>query len=379
MLRNIAGPHIQTLTDDAKRLLSGRTGSLKVCHPALDVPRIVDWSHRNPDAHLDLRVIDDSANLDNCLELCKRACETFKGLLFTIDPDHLWLEVVINEKFMFGDELRRLGDVTVVCAEYIFGAGYRPVGFQIPVGNIAKINGATIQGITYNLQTSEMNLIREAVRRLTSLRGAVGYHNYTVPGSQMSNWLDLRHERMALELPDDTQWWLSEGLYDHGIIDGNLQGWRYEPWHQSADMVAGYLRRVSQHLANDLSVIGSTPFGAGPTQDWIDRGFQYDNENVITQIFTEAYPVDATVSPVIGTGLKKLIPFLGQPLESEVYHFAGSPIETSLAVFANGQGTWYRASNETVGVRADGYIYSDHGNTGDGIMRQVYPHPLLTP
>lgn len=375
MLRNIVGPHIQSLTDDSKRLLTqGRSGSLKVLHPAFDVPLLQQWHNNNPTSPLCLRVVDDGATLDNVLTKQHEACQRFAPILNVMPAGAggaVWLEIVINEKYISGDELKRLADVTVKASEICVAAGYRPVGFNIPVGNIAKINTAVVDGVTYNKQTSEMNYIRAAVVELNSMRGAVGYHNYTLSWKQLDSWLDLRYERMALELPTDTQWWLGEALYDYGIVDGNLQGWRYNKFNTDANGAAAYLRKLAQHLAADTRVIGCTPFGAGPTQDWIDRNFQYDNEPAICQVFTESYPVVDT--PTIGDGLKKLIPFLGQPLESEVYHFAATPMETSLAVFTNGSGTWRRATNETVGQRDDGAIYTDHGNAGDGIMRQVYP------
>lgn len=372
MLRNITGAHIQTITDYSKPLLTqGRAGCVKICHPAFDIDLVMAFHNNNPDSPIDLRLIADDANLDNALDKTRQAIKLFAPLRARLPDGIAWLENPINEKYVAGDELRRLGDVTVRCAQLCIEAGFLPVGFNFPVGNPARIAGATIDGITYTTANSELRLIYDAVAELNKLGGAVGYHNYTVPTNQLDDWLDLRHLRMAKELPPSTRWWLSEGMYDYGIIGNVLRGWRYEPFHQGADDVARYLRRLAQRVSADLSVIGDTPFGAGPTPDW--SSFQYDNEPGIVAVFAEKYPVADT--PVIGQGLRRMIPYLGQPLESEVYHFPGTPMEMSAAVFENGVAQWYRASNETVGQRSDGVIYTDKGNNGDGNVYQVWPAP----
>lgn len=373
-LRNITGPHIHTLTDDAKKLLqNSRAGSLKVLDAAFSIDLITQWANNNPGCPIALRQVDDGATLDNVREHTKRAGDKFSGLLSRVPPHTVHLESTINERFVAGDELRRHADVMVLVAEDCVVAGYIPIIFNIPVGNIARIAGANVNGTLYTTVTSEMNLIRPAVKEINKLNGLIGYHNYTTPDKPLDTWYDLRHERMAAELPAETQWWLGEGMYDYGIINqALLRGWRYEPFHQSASDVARYFRRLAQHLAADTRVVAQTPFGAGTPQDW--STFQYDNEPVICQVFMEKYPVEDT--PTIGAGFRRMIPYLGQPLESETWHFPGTPIETSLAVFEKGSAMWYKANNETVGLRADGYIFSDRGNAGDGTtVWQVYPTP----
>lgn len=373
-LRNITGPHIHTLTDDAKKLLTtGRAGSLKVLDAAFNVDLIVQWANNNPGCPIALRQVDDNASLDNVRDRTLRAGNKFSGLLSRVPAHTVHLESTINERFVAGDELRRHADVMVEVARDCVMSGYVPICFNIPVGNIARIAGANVNGTMYTTVTSEMNLIRDAVREINKLNGLIGYHNYTTPDKPLDTWYDLRHERMAAELPADTQWWLGEGMYDYGIINNNLlRGWRYEPFHQSADDVARYFRRLAQHLAADTRVVAATPFGAGTPNDWAT--FQYDNEPVICQIFEERYPVDDT--PTIGAGFKRMIPYLGAPLESEVYHFPNTPMEMSAAVFEKGVAQWYRATNETVGQDFNGTIFTDRGNQGDGsTVWQVWPLP----
>lgn len=373
MLRNITGPHIHTLTDDSKRLLTtGRASSLKVLDAAFSVDLITAWANNNPGCPIALRQVDNGATLDNVRERTKHAGDKFSPLLNRVSAD-VHLESTINEKFVAGDELRRHADVMVEVAGDCIAAGYIPICFNIPVGNIARIAGANVNGTLYTTVTSEMNLIRDAVKEINKLNGVLGYHNYTIPGKPLDTWYDLRHERMAAELPTDTQWWLGEGMYDYGIINNQLlRGWRYEPFHQSAEDVSRYFRRLAQHLAADTRVVAQTPFGAGTPNDW--STFQYDNESVICQIFGEKYAVDD--SPIIGAGFRRMIPYLGAPLENEVYHFAGTPMEMSAAVFEKGVAQWFKATNETVGQDSNGAIYTDKGNAGDGTtVWKVYPLP----
>lgn len=319
-------------------------------------------------------MIDDSINLDNLVIKQYEATKRFKEATLIIPPELLWLEVTCNEKFLSGVDLERLNQRTIEAARVIKREGYRPIGFNIAVGNIAKIAGATVDGVLYNVDSSEMNDIASGVEELNYLDGAINYHNYTVPTRQLDTWLDLRHERMAEELPPETKWWLGEGLFDHGIIGMPLAGWNYVDFHIDAEFTARYLRRIAQRLSADKRVIGFTPFGAGSTSDWWT--FKYDDQPVITQVFTELYEVGDLhmVAPVVGQGLRRMITYLGQPLENEVYHFPGTPMETSLAVFENGTATWYKAANLTIGIRSDGALFTDRGNDGDGAsVWQVYP------
>lgn len=355
MQRNVGGPHIQLITDDSRKLFYKPAGCLKVCHPAFDVNLIREFVGVNPEAPVCARLIDDSANFSNMRAKTQEAIRLFEPAIQYVRD--FYIEVLPNEKYTEGDELHRLADESIPCARDISEAGARPVILNLPVGNPAN--------------PSDMTRIASEVDYVCSiLRGAVGYHNYTVPGNQLSLDLDLRHRTMAQYLFESTRWWLNEGMYDHGIIDGRLAGWRDASFHQSAEDVSRYLRRLLQEVSKDKTVIGDTPFGAGPASDWLS--FQYDNEPVITQVFTELYEVANDIQ--IGQGFRRMIPYLGVPLENEVYHFAGTPMETSLAVFENGVANWYKASNETVGQRSDGAIFTDKGNHGDGTsVWQVYP------
>lgn len=355
MLRNIAGGHVQLITDNSRKLFETRSGCIKILHGAYSEDLIRQYHDINPNSPVCCRKVDDHGTLKDMVSKTREAIEYFKHLIPIVGSDLLYIEIWPNEKFTEGDELKRLSAGTAVCARIVAEAGAKPVGFNLPVGNPANVIDCTY--------------MEEGAFALLVHDGVVGYHNYTIPTQMLSNNLDLRHEHMALYLPTGTQFFLGEGMFDHGIIDGHLAGWRYENFHVDADFVARYTRRLAQHLANDDRVIGWTPFGAGPASDWLT--FQYDNEPKIMSIFTEEYPVE---SPEIGAGFKRMIPYLGKPLESEVYHFPGTPIETSLAVFENGTAMWYKVTNETVGQRADGAIFTDKGNQGDGTsVWKVYP------
>lgn len=352
MLRNVAGAHIQTITDLSRQLFTKKAGCIKVCHPAFSVDLMAQFHATNPASPACFRLIDDSSNFDNMRAKTQDAINLFKPVLNVMPGDLVYVEILPNEHYTDGAELERLGHMSIPCAEDIFHAGMRPVMLNLPVGN--PPNPASIA------------LVHEPAHYICAdLKGAIGYHNYTIPGNQLDKNLDLRHELMAQHLTKDISWWLNEGMYDHGIIDGRLAGWRDETFHQSAEDVSRYTRSIAQHLSADPTVIGWTPFGAGPTNDW--WSFQYDNEPVILQVFTELYDVAvAPQPPQVGPGFQRMIPYLGMPLENEVYHFAGTPLETSLCVFENGVANWYRASNETVGQRSDGAIFTDRGNNGDG-------------
>jgi hypothetical protein len=282
------------------------------------------------------------------------AIRLFSPLFAVLPPELFYIEILPNEKYLAGAELSQLSYETAICARDIALSGARPVGFNIAVGNPTL---------------ADVSRMQEGAEALVSYDGAVGYHNYAVPGAQLSKDLDLRHEAMKSLLPKGTKWVLNEGLYDHGIIDGRLAGWRDSSFRLMAADVVRYVRRIAQHLSADPSVVMWTPFGAGCEQHWIDLGFQYDNEDEITAIFQELYEVgDLGESPSykIGEGFRRMVPYLGEPLENEVYHFPATPMEASLAVFANGTATWFKAANETVGIRSDGTIFTDKGNHGDG-------------
>lgn len=358
MLRNISGPHIQLAnTDDARNLFRRKSGSLKICDGAYSPDLIRAYHDINPTSPVCCRKVDDNGTLDSMISKTREAIAYFIALLPILGSDLLHIEIWPNEKFTEGDELSRLSDNTAECARIVADSGARPVGFNLPVGNPANVD--------------ECYRMASGAEALIEYTGLIGYHNYTLPTMQLNINLDLRHEAMALRLPTTTNWALNEGEFDHGIAGMPLAGWRYEPFHVDADFTARYTRDIAQHLSRDLRVKLWTPFGAGPADNW--KTFQYDNEPKICQVFQEQYEVADVIS--IGAGFKKMIAVLGSPLESEVWHFPGTEMETSLAVFQRGSAMWRRQTNETVGTRSDGAIFSDLGNAGNGTVIQVYPHP----
>lgn len=356
MLRNVSGGHIQLIDDDSRKLFSKKAGCIKICHPAFSMDLLHVFHAVNPTSPMCGRVIDDAGNFSDMRAKTQHAIQFFQPAIDAF-PGLFHVEIWPNEKFTEGFELQRLGELSIPCAQDIYEAGGLPVCLNLPVAN------------PKNPKT--LTLVYESVEEIiTKYSGSVGYHNYTVPWRALDTDLDLRHEVMALYLPPGTRYWLNEGLFDRGLIDGKLAGWRDEIFHQSAEDVSRYLRRIAQRLSQDKRVIGYTPFGAGTASDWWT--FKYDNEPVIVQVFTEMYEVADDIH--IGQGFQRMIKHLGQPLESEVYHFAGTPMETSLAVFENGTASWYKITNETVGQRSDGAIFTDKGNQGDGVnVWQVYP------
>lgn len=349
MLRNVSGGHIQLVTEHSRKLFYSKAGCLKVCHPAFNIDLLQEFHSINPDSPVAGRLIDDGADFNNMRVKTQQAIRLFEPA-FKIFNGNFYVNILPNEKYTEGIELRRLSDMTVVCAQDIHAAGARPLGFSLPVGNPRNPEDADIMWA--------------AAVELDKLDGAIDYHNYAIPTQMLSQDLDLRHEAMAEYLPMNTKWWLGEGLFDHGILGPPLAGWRYPDFHIDVEFTARYVRRIAQRLSRNPRVIAWTPFGAGPANDWLT--FQYDNEPLITQIFQELYEVDVDGTHRIGQGFRRMIPYLGAPLEDEVYHFPGTPMETSLAVFENGTATWYKVANITTGIRSDGAVFTDKGNAGDG-------------
>lgn len=352
MLRNVAGPHVQSWTDDAKKLVTGGAGAgcLKILNTSMSTDIVREFHQRNPTSPVACRYVAG----DSLAEVDRRTSEAlriFEPLLSIVgDSDLLFIEVPINEAYQAGEELKYHSDAVIRCGHRIRQAGARPIGFNFSVGNPSNL--------------SELHFIEPGAQALVEYDGAIGYHNYSVPGNWLSEWYDLRHRKMRAYLPPATQFFLGEGFIDHGIIDGRLAGWRDGSFRLDGASASRLLRLQAQEISKDSDVIGWTPFGAGAYSDWLS--FEYADEPYLCQVFKELYEVSMAVAHSVGAGLRKMIPYLGQPIENEVYHFPGTPLETSLAVFENGTATWHKAANQTVGIRSDGAIFSDRGNHGDG-------------
>lgn len=369
MLRNVSGGHVQVWNDDSKHIAYQKGGSLKILQTSNSPDLVGEFCQRNPDAHVACRLVTaDSIELGD--RYVDDSLRTFEDILNVVPEGHAWLEDGINEAYQAGDELKRRSDHVTRAAPKIRKAGWRPVGFNFSVANPARIAGATVNGELITRSTSDLRYIQEGAHALIENDGAVGYHNYTIPTLFKNSWYDLRHRRMRQELPLGTLWWLGEGFFDHGIVDGRLAGWRDDWFHLTEEEAERYMRSAAQEISKDDDVIAWTPFGAGSYETW--ASFEYANVRRITRVFTELYEVADPIS--VGQGLRKMIPYLGQPLESEVYHFPGTPFEVSAAVFERGYATWSPMSNETVGHRMDGAIFTDLGNHGDGTtIHQVSP------
>lgn len=354
MLRNVSGAHIQTITDYSRPLFYKQAGSIKICDGAYWEDGIRAFHDINPSSIIDCRKVDDSGTLNDMIPKTREAIRYFHKLI-AIAPGLIFIEIWPNEKFTEGDELKRLSENTVECARIVWDSGARPIGFNLPVANPANV--------------ADCYHMNEGAAALWQYGGLVGYHNYTLPTQQLSKFLDLRHVEMAKHISSEVYWALNEGMFDHGIAGMPLAGWRYEPFHIDADFTAAYTRSIAQRLSADPRVKLWTPFGAGPANNWLS--FQYDNEPKICQVFQEQYNVNPDYT--IGEGFKRMIAVLGSPLEDEVYHFPGTDMETSLAVFQNGSASWRKITNETVGTRNDGAIFTDLGNNGNGQVIQVWP------
>lgn len=353
MLRNIGGPHVQRINDNVwKNLASRRLGALKILNTANDRDYVRNFVEHNPEAPVACRLVDDNTDFSNMLERTQQAAELFRPILNIVGKDNCWLEILPNEKYQAGDELGLLAENTMRGAELVSNLGYRPIGFNFSVGNPSNI--------------SELNLIYPACDSLNYYQGAVGYHNYSIPSHWLDTWLDLRHVRMKEYLPPGTKFWLNEGFIDHGIIDGRLAGWRDSVFNLDVYAAQRLLRLQAQALAKDLSVVGWTPFGAGCFDDWYNKGFEYADEPLLCSVFSELYEIEGGMEYRIGEGFRRMIAYIGQPLEHETYHFPGTPMETSVAVFENGVAQWYKVTNETMAQRGDGAIFTDRGNHGDG-------------
>lgn len=365
--RNVAGGHVQDWgRGNATALSMQKGGALKVLNTANSTDRVRDFVSRNPHSPVCCRRVAPQAE-DNYRFAdfnAEESIRAFENLQHVVAPENLWLEDGINEANQTGEELKYRDAGVQRNAPRIRAAGFRPVGFNFSVANPPRIDGATVNGELITPETSDLRFIQDGTRALIENDGAIGYHNYTIPSQFQSSWYDLRHRRMRRELPPGINWWLGEGLFDHGIVDGRLAGWRDDYFHLNAEQCAQYVRWETQELSKDFDVVAWTPFGAGAYEDW--WSFEYANEQVIINVFTELYDVTEPTPINVGQGLRRMIPYLGQPLENEVYHFPGTPMEVSLAVFENGTAMWYRYSNEVVGQRSDGAIFTDRGNNGDG-------------
>ena len=82
-------------------------------------------------------------------------------------------------------------------------------------------------------------------------------------------------------------------------------------------------------------------------------------------------PPTGAMMPNVGTGFQKAVPYIGNFIEDEVYHFPGGDHEVSLAVAESGYATWNRRTNETIAYVNNGSVYRDWGNWKDGKMVKV--------
>lgn len=366
MLRNIAGPHAQAFQgapegEAARRLLTtSKLGSLKILEDCMSELYILrECAANNPGIKVCGRLtVSGDGTLQDVLVDTDRAIELYRPLGTIFGHANVYIEVPINEKYQNGEQLSQLNDATMPCVKRIWENGFNPIAFNFSVQN------------PFNL--ADLDRIAEVVAYLDAHDGAVDYHNYTIPTALFTEQNDLRYRAMRRRFPN-TRFWLGEGFVDHGLVDGVLGGW--QSFGMSAADAGRLCRKMAQEYSKDQYVIGWSVYGIGCKPDWYARGFEVGNVPEITAVFSEQYEIGDGMFN-LGDGLKRMIPLLGQPLESEVYHFPGTPMEVSMAVYENGRATWSKLTNCTIGERySDKHVFSDKGNDGDGqgTIYQIYP------
>lgn len=355
-------------------VVNRKAGSFKFMSDADNLEAAQRFHGNNPQSpvcyrlHTNDSLNDISGNTD-------RALQNAEKYRFLANAGLMYVEVPINEQFQTGDELSRLAEATIPQARKIAQAGFKPVAFNFSVGNPPRIMGADVNGEIVNSNSDIARIAAAAQVTCVECQGCIGYHGYGIPNAWNDSWLGLRYRRMHTELRDlhgvTARWWLGEAGVDHGIIDGRLGGWRLPEFDLTSWEYTQMVRSNCQESSADSYVIGLSFFGAGgyysdnPQQNWTT--FEYSDCHDVLSVFSELYETEVTpVPPPVGQGFQRMIPYLGQPIESEVYHYPGTDNETSMAVFEYGSAMWTRKSNETLGLHIDGSVYSDLGNRGDG-------------
>jgi hypothetical protein len=375
MQRQVGGMHVQSYNAPMgpqawDAVINRKFGSFKFMSDADNLEAAQRFHANNPTAPVCFRLHtnDSLSDLNSNTDRALASAEKYRFL-----GDLLYVEIPINEAFQTGSELSQLAEASMPQARKIHSAGFKPVAFNFSVGNPPRVLGANVNGEIVQSDSDIARIAYAAQVVCGECNGCIGYHGYGIPTAWNDEWLGLRYRRMHSELRDyhgvTARWWLGEAGIDHGIIDGRLGGWRLEEFNLTSGEYAEMVRSNCQEVAKDNYVIAASFFGAGgyysdnPQQNWTT--FEYSDCHDVLDVFTEQYEVMAL--PDIGSGFQKFIPYLGQPLENELYHFPGTEYETSMAVFENGSAMWTRATNEVVATRSDGAVFHDRGNAGDGV------------
>lgn len=149
----------------------------------------------------------------------------------------------------------------------------------------------------------------------------------------------------------------------------------------------GYYWQGDPHILGFTGFIADDPTGAHQSNCWSKNQMLLDAyKNTVRTEKPRQDVVPTLPAPMpptgwdIGTGLRKCVPILGNPKQSEIYHFKELPdFQTSLAVFEQGYATWNPITNETTAYRrTDKSVWRDGGNNAafsQGKMKLVSQIP----
>ncbi len=127
-----------------------------------------------------------------------------------------------------------------------------------------------------------------------------------------------------------------------------------------------------------MTIIGQMAFSYG-AEGAMGKAWNLDSQGIRLLATFNATAHDTRIDstpggktmPNVGQGFQKCVPFIGNYIENEIYHAAGTPNETSVALAEHGYATYRKATNQTVATCDDGRVYDDLGNHGDGHMVEI--------
>lgn len=292
--RLIGGLLVQSWTPEAdEAVFGGPLASLKVLNTALDAARIRRFADRNPGAHVVYRLVAGD-DLGGLMARTAQSIRDTDQLAFL--GSRLLVEVPINEAYQAGTDLNRLSDGTIQAVALLRGAGRRPITLNFSVGNpqLAVAGGARLgagrpevalatpavkrahppaivarrRARSTRPQDGEWARVAPAVQATIDADGAVGLHEYGVPGpTWLDGWLNGRFERVRDELLAlgirGARFWIGEHGIDHGVLDGRLGGYRDAEFHLDGAGYGALLARSFARYALAPDVLGVSVFLCG--------------------------------------------------------------------------------------------------------------------